>query len=243
MLLRVENLRVFYGRREIIKGLNLEVDFGQIVCVVGESGSGKTTLLKSIVKLKDFLVEGKVLFKGTDLNKLSERELSKFRGREIGFIFQEPSLYLDPLFSIKEQLLECCKRDLGEVERVLREVGLYETERILRSYPHQLSGGQKQRVLIASVLLQEPSLILADEPTTALDLPTQKKILQIFRNLKKKGKSMLLVTHDFGVVAEVGDYVLVLKDGRVVEEGDVYTIFESPKEDYTKELLSSAFIE
>ncbi len=243
MLLKVEDLHVFYGSREVLKGVSFWLDYGQIVCVVGESGSGKTTLLKSLIRLNRASVKGKAIFKGKNLLELSEKELNRIRGKEIGFIFQEPSLYLDPLFKVREQLLECCEEDKKKAEEVLREVGLYETDRILNSYPHQLSGGQKQRVLIAMALIQNPSLILADEPTTALDVSTQKKVLQIFRNLKREGKSILLVTHDFGVVAEVGDYVLVLKEGKVVEEGDVYKIFENPREDYTKELLSSAFID
>ncbi|SHK47404.1 peptide/nickel transport system ATP-binding protein [Thermocrinis minervae] len=247
MLLKVENLSLYYGPKRVLKDVSFSLEEGEILCIVGESGSGKSSILYSIARLlpKGARVEGSIRFKGMNLLNLSERELRRIRGKEISFVFQEPSLYLDPLFKIGSQIEEAYRAHMGKngarqkAYEVLRKVGIQDVDRVYNSYPHQLSGGLKQRVCIAIASVCEPSLILADEPTTALDVTLQSSILSLFRRTKEEGRSVLLVTHDFGVVAEIADRVLVLKEGQVVEEGDVYSIFENPKHEYTKRLLLS----
>ncbi len=245
-LLRVESLTVRYGNFEAVKKVSFTVGEGEIVCIVGESGSGKSTILKAIggILPEKASAEGGVFFKGKNLLKLSKRELNRLRGKEIGFIFQEPSLYLDPLFKVGKQIEETCRihspnrNCRKEALLSLERVGVEDPLRVYSSYPHQLSGGLKQRVNIADATVNGPSLLLADEPTTALDVSTQKRILSLFLKLKEEGKSILLITHDFGVVWEVADRVLVLKEGVLVEEGLVYDLYREPKHPYTKRLVS-----
>jgi len=249
MLLEVRNLSLSYGQKKVLKDVSFSLDGGQILCIVGESGSGKTSILLSIMGLipKNGVLSSSILLEGKELVGLPESEYAKVRGRLIGMVFQEPSLYLDPLFKIKDQILEAYishfgKKDERRVFEVLKKVGVQDVERILNSYPHQLSGGLRQRICIAIATVCDPILVLADEPTTALDLTVQKKILGLFTNLKEEGKGIILVTHDFGVVAEVADWVLVLKEGEVVEYGSVWDIFDNPKSEYTKSLLSATYL-
>ena len=248
-LLKVENLNLWYGDSKVLHDVSFDLNEGEILCIVGESGSGKTSILYSILGLlpEKARVEGKVLFSGRNLLGLPEREMRSIRGREIGMVFQEPSSYLDPLFTAGTQIRETFESHFPERREeayektieAMRSAGIPSPEEKYRSYPHQLSGGLKQRVCIAMATVCGPKILLADEPTTALDVSVQKRILNLFRKMKEEGRSVILVTHDFGVVAEVGDRVLVLKDGRIVEEGDVYRIFDNPKEDYTKMLLEA----
>ena len=229
-----------------VENISFDLKGGQILCVVGESGSGKSTLLRAIAGLlpKRTRVSGEVLFKGKNLLSLPSEERRRIMGKEIGVVFQEPSVYLDPLFKVGEQIRETCEihcpqRDCkGAALSSLRYCGIPDPERVYHSYPHQLSGGLKQRVNIADATVNNPSLLLADEPTTALDVSTQKRILALFRKLRDDGKAILLVTHDFGVVWEVADRVLVMKNGRKVEEGSVFEIYENPKHPYTRRLVS-----
>ncbi|WP_448584426.1 ABC transporter ATP-binding protein [Thermocrinis sp.] len=250
MLLDVKNLSLSYGPKRVLKDISFSLDRGEILCIVGESGSGKSSILLSIIGLipKHGSISGSIKLEGKELVGLSEIEYAKLRGKQIGMVFQEPSLYLDPLFKVKEQIMEAYTTHFGKsgaenkVVEVLKKVGVQDVERVLNSYPHQLSGGLKQRVCIAIATVCDPSLILADEPTTALDLTVQRKILGLFAKLKEEGKGIILVTHDFGVVAEVADKVLVLKEGEVVESGSVWEIFDSPKHEYTKNLLSATYL-
>ena len=245
MLLEVKDLNLWYGEKHILKGINFNLSEGEILCIVGESGSGKTSILYSIIGLlpKNAMLKGSILFKGRDIKDI--KVVEKLRGKEISMVFQEPSLYLDPLYKVGKQIEEAYQAHFGKhlsrekALHALRKAGVLEAERVYNSYPHQLSGGLKQRVCIAIATVCNPSLVLADEPTTALDVSIQSKILKLFRDMKEEGKSVILVTHDFGVVAEVADRVIVLKDGQVVEEGDVFSIFDNPGHPYTVELLKS----
>ncbi len=247
-LLIVENLDLWYGEKKVLHGISFELGEGEILCIVGESGSGKSSILQSVMGLlpPQARLSGRILFRGTDLTKLSEGERRKIRGRYMGMVFQEPSSYLDPLFTVGSQIEEAYRSHFPEDRssrekaiEAMRRAGIPKAEEKFGMFPHQLSGGLKQRVCIAISIVCQPSLLLADEPTTALDVSVQKKILQLFRKLREEGKSILLVTHDFGVVAEVGDRVIVLKEGRIVEEGDVFRVFDRPSHDYTKLLLEA----
>ncbi|MDQ7038919.1 MAG: ABC transporter ATP-binding protein [Aquificota bacterium] len=247
VLLEVRNLNLWYGDVHALKGVSFSLRRGEILCVVGESGSGKSSILYSIMGLlpEGARLEGEILVEGVNLIDMDEERRRLIRGKDISMIFQEPSAYLDPLFTVGVQIGETLmahgeRGNLGErVTEAMRRAGIPKPEEKVNLYPHQLSGGLKQRVCIASAIICGPKIILADEPTTALDVSIQKRILNLFRKIKGEGRSVILVTHDFGVVAEVGDRVLVLKEGRVVEEGDVESIFDSPKDDYTRMLLSA----
>ncbi|WP_461829598.1 ABC transporter ATP-binding protein [Aquifex sp.] len=247
-LLSVKNLSLWYRDFRALKNISFEVNPGEVLCIVGESGSGKSSIFFAIMKLlpEYAKVEGRIIFEGKDLVTLSEREMRKVRGKDIGMVFQEPSLYLDPLFTVGSQIEETYlahyknrKRAYEQTIEAMKKAGIPKAEEKYRLYPHQLSGGLKQRVCIANAIVCEPKLILADEPTTALDVSVQRRILHLFRALKEEGKAVIIITHDFGVVAEVGDRVIVLKDGEIVEEGDVFTVFDRPRHEYTKRLLAA----
>jgi peptide/nickel transport system ATP-binding protein len=251
MLLEVRNLNVSYKVGEVIKRAVKNVSFsvkeGEIYCIVGESGSGKSTILKAIMGIlpPNAIVEGEIIFKGINLLALSSKDLNALRGKEISYIFQEPGVYLDPLFKVGDQIKETCLIHNNTSCRektliALQKAGIPSNrlEQVYNSYPHQLSGGLKQRVNIADAIVNNPPLLLADEPTTALDLCTQKKILQLFKKLKEEGKTIILITHDWGVVWEVADRVMVLKEGIKIEENNVFDLYLSPKADYTQHLLS-----
>jgi len=247
-LLKVENLNLWYGDKKVLHEVSFEVGEGEILCIVGESGSGKSSILYSILRIlpEGSRLEGKISFSGKDLLGLSEKEMRRIRGRDIGMVFQEPSSYLDPLFTVGSQIEETYlahhknkKKAYEETIKAMKKAGIPKAEEKYNMYPHQLSGGLKQRVCIANAIVCNPKLILADEPTTALDVSVQRRILHLFRLLKEEGKAVIIITHDFGVVAEVGDRVIVLKDGEIVEEGDVFSVFDSPKHEYTKRLLSA----
>ncbi len=247
MLLEVRNLNLYYDGNHVLKDINFELKEGEVLCIVGESGSGKTSILYSIIGLlpEKAKLEGSIKFKGQELVGLSEREYRSIRGRHISIVFQEPSVYLDPLYKVGIQVEEAYIAHFGKkgarekALQALKKAGIKDVDRIYNSYPHHLSGGLKQRVCIAIATVCDPQLVLADEPTTALDVSIQGRILKLFRDMKKEGKSVILVTHDFGVVAEVADRVIVLKDGMVVEEGNVMSLFDNPKHPYTQKLLSA----
>jgi len=247
-LLKVEGLNLWYGDRKVLHDISFEVGEGEVLCIVGESGSGKSSILYSILGLlpRNSKTEGKVWFLGMNLLELPEEERRRIRGKDIGMVFQEPSSYLDPLFTVGSQIRETFENHFPSRKKeayrkaleAMRNAGIPLPEEKYRAYPHQLSGGLKQRVCIAIATVCGPKLLLADEPTTALDVSVQKRILNLFRRMRSEGRSVILVTHDLGVVAEVGDRVVVLRDGRIVESGDVYSLFDNPKEDYTRMLVS-----
>ena len=257
-LLSIKNLKVSFSLEnqtiKALKGISLEVYPKEIVCLVGESGSGKSITCYSVLKLldKNAKVDGKISFKTDNKNienllTLSDKKVREIRGNEISMVFQEPSAVLNPLLTVGQQLMETVlahkKVNKDEAKKIclnaMEKAQILDPERRFYQYPHELSGGLKQRVAIAIAVVNNPYLILADEPTTALDVTVSAKILSLFKKIKKEGKSILLITHDLGVVAEVADWVYVIKNGEIVEENNVYEIFENPKHPYTKKLLES----
>jgi peptide/nickel transport system permease protein len=253
-LLSVRNLRVSYPnldgtRKEVVKGISLDIHPGEIVGLVGESGSGKSQTAFSILGLlpKQAEVSADVMnLAGDSLLQQDGKLLRRMRGSVISYIPQEPMSNLDPSFSIGSQLVEGLKASMSKKEAketalaLLARVGITDPERTFKSYPHQISGGMAQRVLIAGAVAPRPKLLIADEPTTALDVTVQAEILDLLRDLQGElGMGVLLVTHNFGVVADLCDRVLVMRDGEIVEGGDVRTIFRNPSHPYTQELISS----
>ena len=231
---------------------NLQILPGQTLCVVGESGSGKSMIANAIMGLlprpKVEPVAGEILFDGKDLLSLSEDQLRELRGSRMAMVFQEPMTALNPVMRIGDQMAEALDAHLQlpaadkrrRIIAALTDVGLPEPERLIDAYPFRLSGGQRQRVMIAIAMLLEPSLLIADEPTTALDVTTQAQILQLMRALqKKRGMAMLFITHDFGVVAEIADHVVVMQTGVVVEAGPAGQVLRNPQHPYTKKLLAA----
>jgi peptide/nickel transport system ATP-binding protein len=234
-----------------LKDVSLELRTGEILCVVGESGSGKSMCASALLGLLPSVVKptaGRVLFEGRDLLALSNEDWRELRGRRIAMIFQEPMTALNPVIPIGDQIAEAFEAHdlLTPAERrartieLAREVGLPDPEQIVRSYPHQLSGGQRQRAMIAMALALEPSILVADEPTTALDVTTQAQILKLIRDLQqRRGMAVMFITHDFGVVAEIADKVAVLEKGIVVEQGTADAVLQRPQHRYTQSLLAA----
>jgi ABC-type dipeptide/oligopeptide/nickel transport system ATPase component len=253
-LLRVEQLTAGFDRgafSPVVTDLNLHVAAGETLCLVGESGSGKSFTALSIVKLLPpgaRIQSGRILLGGHDLVPLDERAMARIRGAEVGFVFQEPMSALHPVFTIGRQIEEVLIAH-GRVERraartkaleLLEAVGVPEPPRRIDEYPHQLSGGLRQRALIAIALACAPRLLIADEPTTALDVTVQAQVLELLRDLRARfGLALLLITHDFGVVAEMADRVAVMRGGSIVEHADVRTLLADPRHPYTRELLAS----
>jgi peptide/nickel transport system ATP-binding protein len=255
-LLIVNDLKVYFdtdlGLAKAVDGVSYKVGRGETVCLVGESGCGKTVSALSILGLLPQppaqIAGGEVFFKGKNLLESDEEELQSIRGREISMVFQEPMTSLNPVFTIGHQIEEVITHHEGvsqqEVEerilKLLRDVGIPSPEERIQDYPHNLSGGQRQRVMIAMALACNPDLIIADEPTTALDVTIQAQILNLFRELQeKRGMAILQITHDLSVVAGVADRIYVMYAGIVVEEGSVWQIFQEPCHPYTMGLLES----
>ena len=255
-VLTIENLTIalpaWSDRRNAVEGVSLSIARNEILCVVGESGSGKSVMAKSILRLLPAphlrVTTGRILFGGQDLLLQSEEDIRSVRGSRIAMIFQEPMVALNPLMTVGRQTDEVLEvhTKLSASERRARvlelfnDVRLPEPERLISSYPHELSGGQRQRVMIAMALALEPALIIADEPTTALDVTTQAQILSLLRELQRKhGTSVLFITHDFGVVAEIATRVAVMRHGRLVETGPTMDVLHSPREDYTQALIAA----
>ncbi|MDO5641233.1 MAG: ABC transporter ATP-binding protein [Paracoccus sp. (in: a-proteobacteria)] len=255
-LLRVENLSVRFGSAQVVENLSFSVRAGRTTAVVGESGSGKSVTSMSIMRLADLAgadyPQGRIRFAGdggeTDLIAADQKTMRRVRGNEIAMIFQEPMTSLNPVFTIGDQLAEVLilhermtrKAALTEAERLLSLVRLPDAAGLLGRYPHQLSGGMRQRVMIAMALACRPKLLIADEPTTALDVTVQAQILTIIKELQAElGMAVIFITHDMGVVAEMADDVVVMWQGRKVEEGPVKQIFAAPAHPYTKALLSA----
>ncbi|WP_028134077.1 ABC transporter ATP-binding protein [Bradyrhizobium japonicum] len=251
----IRNLRIALPkgaeRPFAVDGVSLDLHPGKIVCVVGESGSGKSMCAHALMGLLPDTVSvaaGEIQFEGRDLLKLDDAGWRDLRGRRLAMIFQEPMTALNPLMRIGDQMAEMFEAHglLTPRERrakalsLAREVGLPDPERIVRAYPHQLSGGQRQRAMIAMALALEPAVLVADEPTTALDVTTQAQILKLIRNLQRsRNMAVMFITHDFGVVADIADQVVVLRHGKVVEEGSASAVFNAPQHDYTKALLAA----
>ncbi len=238
------------GVVDAVKGVNLHVAAGETVAIVGESGSGKSQLMMAAMGLlaSNGRAEGTASYRGTNLLALSKGELNTIRGRKITMIFQEPMTSLDPLYTIGDQLMEPIMhhQKLGAVEAraraiaMLRLVLIPEPERRMGSYPHEMSGGQRQRVMIAMALANDPDLLIADEPTTALDVTIQAEILELMASLQKRlGMGMVFITHDLNIVRRIADRVYVMRRGEVVEEGATAELFASPKHEYTRALLEA----
>ena len=255
-LLAVRDFSVAFrsGGRETlaVDHISFEIGKGETVALVGESGSGKSVTALSILKLLPYPAarhpSGSIVFKGRDLMPLSEREMMSVRGDDITIVFQEPMTSLNPLHTIEKQIGEILLLHRGltgaaartRTLEVLTQVGIPDPETRLRSYPHQLSGGQRQRVMIAMALANEPDLLIADEPTTALDVTVQAQIIALLKDLQRRlGMSLLFITHDLGIVRKIAQRVCVMKDGKIVENGDVESVFASPQHPYTQALLAA----
>ena len=254
-MLQVDRLSIHFADREevqeVVRGISFSVQDGEIVGIVGESGSGQTMTALTIAGLfKEHAVldAGTIRLDGTDLLKLTEREMRQVQGNRIGMIFQEPMTALNPTMKIGRQVEEVLRlhTDLDSrarkaaVIRALEEVELDEAEKLLFKYPHELSGGMRQRVMIAAAMICRPSLLIADEPTTALDAATQESILKLLKKLNDKyGMSILFISHNLRVVKELCTRVFVMKDGEILEEGETEVVFQNPKTEYTKALIAA----
>ena len=255
-LLAIDNLQVAFdgeaGRVRAVDGVSFSIDAGQTVGVVGESGCGKSVTAASILRLvpspPGVMLGGQIRFDGRDILTMKRDQLAALRGREIAMVFQDPMTSLNPVFTVEKQMGEVLALRFGLDRKaaavrsitMLRTVGMPDPEARLAVYPHELSGGMKQRVMIAMALLCEPRLLIADEPTTALDVTVQAQILHLMRELQRKsGTALLFITHDMGVIAEMCDAVVVMYAGRVVERRPVVDLFEAPRHPYTRGLLSS----
>ena len=254
MLLSIQDLKVSFrmGKgvlAEAVKGVSFDVPENTTVALVGESGSGKSVTAMSILNLlpENAVRQGRVLWQGKDLLQASLPELQAMRGKDIACVFQDPMSSLNPVFNVGQQLCEPLVRHLGlsgkqalaRAEELLGEVGIPEPKRRLSSYPHEMSGGQQQRVMIAMALACEPKLLIADEPTTALDVTIQRQIIELLRKLQDKHRmSVLFISHDLGLVGELAQHVVVMRHGLIREQGPSSVIFEAPKDDYTRALLA-----
>ncbi len=254
-ILEVKNLNMgFYIDEKfypVLKDINFNLKYQKIHAIVGESGSGKTLSCMSILKLlpsNSQITSGEIIYKNKDLLKLNEKEIKKYRGREIALIPQDPMTSLDPLYTIFDQLYEVIdihykmtRNDAKEfIIDTLKKVNIINPEERLNNYPHQLSGGMKQRIIIACALLGKAKIIIADEPTTALDVTIQAQIMQLLLKLKNENNvSIIFITHDLALVSQYCDEVSVMYNGQIVENANAYDIFDSPKHPYTKALIES----
>ncbi|MBA4790930.1 MAG: ABC transporter ATP-binding protein [Rhizobiales bacterium] len=240
-----------HGRVKAVDGVSLRISSGEAVALVGESGSGKSMTAQSLMRLPRppaRILSGTVTFEGRNLLALSERDMRAVRGGRMGMIFQDPSTYLNPLMRVGDQIAEAVRlhRKVGraaaraEALEAMRQVRIPAAETVLDYYPHQLSGGMRQRILIAMAITSRPSLLIADEPTTALDVTVQAQIMRLLAGLRRElNSALLLITHDLGLVAEFCDRVYVMYGGRIVEEGGVEDVFYRPRHPYTRALMRS----
>lgn len=255
VLLDIKNLKTYFttkaGTVKAVNDVSFYVEKGQTVCVVGESGSGKSMTCMSIMHLlpsNGKIEGGQIIFDGKDIAKYSREQMQEINGKKISIIFQEPMTSLNPVFTVGSQISETLvlheklsKKEARERSiQMIERVGIPRPEAVYDQYPHELSGGMRQRIMIAMALACNPSLLIADEPTTALDVTIQAQILDLLRKMKKDfNMSIMLITHDLGVVAETADYVVVMYAGRIVEKGPVKEIFTHPSHPYTQGLLKS----
>ena len=254
-MLQVKNLctsfNVDAGEVRAVNGISFNLDKGKVLGIVGESGSGKSVTAYSIMRIlvePGKIVGGEILFNGEDIVKYSKKQMREFRGKRVSIIFQDPMTSLNPTFTIGNQLREAIllhtDRNRAEANaralEMLQLVGVNEPEKRMKQYPHELSGGMRQRVMIAMALACEPDILIADEPTTALDVTIQAQILELMKDLQKKmGMAIIMITHDLGVIADMCDEIIVMYAGRVCERGTVDEIFYNPRHEYTKGLLRS----
>jgi oligopeptide/dipeptide ABC transporter ATP-binding protein len=256
ILLSVENLKVYFRSEDevarAVDGISFDVRREETVCIVGESGCGKTVTALSVMGLVPIppgeIADGRVLFRGQNLLDFDDTEMQEIRGNQIAMVFQEPLTSLNPVFTIGDQIGEAIRthEDMSEnevtrrSEQLLKDVGIASPAQRLNDYPHQLSGGQRQRVMIAMALACSPDLIIADEPTTALDVTVQAQILRLLDSIQKlRAMSVLYITHDLGVVSKIADRVCVMYAGTIAEQGNRQDIFKNPKHPYTQALLAS----
>ena len=254
-LLQVKNLHTSFftdaGEVQAVNGISFNLDRGKVLGIVGESGSGKSVTAYSLMRIltdPGRVTEGEVLFKGEDVLKYSEQKMHSFRGSRISMIFQDPMTSLNPVYTVGNQLREAIKIHTNRNPKQVREralemlqlVGVNEPEKRLKQYPYELSGGMRQRVMIAMALACEPDVLIADEPTTALDVTIQAQILELMQDLQKKmGMSIIMITHDLGVIADICDEIIVMYAGRVCERGTADEIFYNSCHEYTKGLIRS----
>ncbi|MBQ1365230.1 MAG: ABC transporter ATP-binding protein [Clostridia bacterium] len=254
-MLQVKNLHTSFftdaGEVRAVNGISYNLDAGKVLGIVGESGSGKSVSAYSILRIltdTGRVTEGEVLFKGENILEYTEQQMQKFRGSRISIIFQDPMTCLNPTFTIGNQLMEAIllhtDRNKKEAEEraieMLRLVGISEPEKRMKQYPFELSGGMRQRVMIAMALACEPDILIADEPTTALDVTIQAQILDLIQDLQKKmGMAVIMITHDLGVIADMCDEIIVMYGGKVCERGTTDEIFYNPRHEYTKGLIRS----
>ena len=252
-LLSVKDLSIRFatenGNVDAVKNISFDIKAGDTLAIVGESGSGKSVTALSLTRLlpepPTIYQSGQILLKGVDTLKMSPRELRRVRGSQIAYIFQEPSTSLNPVFTIRNQIAETIRlhrpdvRDIdGEIVKWLNLVGIVEPEKRMRDYPHQLSGGMQQRAMIAMALSCQPDLLVADEPTTALDVTIQAQIMTQLRELKTRLKmSIILITHNFGIVGDIADHVAVMFRGKIVEYGETKSVLNNPQHAYTRALI------
>ena len=256
VLVELKNLRTHFftdmGVAKSVDGVSYTVRKGQTLGVVGESGCGKSVTALSIMGLipqpPGKIVDGEIIFNGKDLTKFSQEELRKIRGKDVAMIFQEPMTSLNPVYTVGDQIMEMIlnhedvttKEARDRAIQLLEEVGIPSPEKRIDEYPHNMSGGMRQRVMIAISLACSPSLLIADEPTTALDVTIQAQILELLNKLQReRGTAIIMITHDLGVVAETCDHVVVMYAGKIAEKADVVSLFNSPKHPYTNALFKS----
>ena len=253
-LLKLEHLSIDYkvkdGYLSAVNDVNFSINKGEVFAVVGESGCGKSTVAHSIMNLLpggNEEMHGKIMFKGRDLRQCTQQEMEKIRGKEIGMIFQNPLDSLNPVYTVGGQIVEALELDhVDKVEawnrviKLFKDVKMPDAEERVKSFPHELSGGMRQRVMIAMMLSRNPELLIADEPTTALDVTIEAQILSIMKELKDKyDTAIMLITHNFGLVAEIADRIGIMYAGEMVESGDVYEIFANPTHPYTRLLMQA----
>lgn len=254
-LLEIKGLKTCFndshGMLRAVDGVDFSIKYGETLGVVGESGCGKSVLSLSILQLlssEGKITEGEILFKGENLLKKSQKEMEMIRGNDISMIFQEPMTSLNPVYTVGAQISENLRlhQNLNKKQayeksiEMLRLVGIPSPEKRVNEYPHEMSGGMRQRVMIAMALSCNPSLLIADEPTTALDVTIQAQILELMREIKQRlGTSIMMITHDLGIVAEMSDHIMVMYAGKVMEYADVRSIFKDPRHPYTQGLLRS----
>lgn len=253
-LLKVEGLTVTFHSTEkslvAAAGISYELNAGEVLAVVGESGSGKSVSALALTQLLPgapiCTLSGKINYEGKDLLSMSESEIARYRGKEIAYIFQDPGTSLNPVYSIEFQIAEAIQIHRPEISDVraaviqaLQEVRIQNPEKVAQQYPHELSGGMQQRVMIAMALACNPRILVADEPTTALDVTIQKEIIDLLARLRReRGMSILLITHNFGIVAQFADRVIVMRYGKIVENGTAQAVMEKPNHPYTQGLIA-----
>ncbi|NLM57651.1 MAG: ABC transporter ATP-binding protein [Clostridium sp.] len=255
-LLKINDLKVSFftpvGEVQAVNGISYTLEPGKVLGIVGESGSGKSVSSYSVMGLIDKpgkIVGGSIIFDGKDVSTMTKAQRRNFAGNEVAMIFQDPMTCLNPVFTIGNQIAESLIHKYGKISKkeikkrsieLMTLVGINEPEKRLSQYPHEFSGGMRQRVMIAMALAGSPKLLIADEPTTALDVTIQAQILELLKDIQKKtGMAIILITHDLGIVADMADDVIVMYGGKIVEQGSVYSIFNSPRHPYTKGLLRS----